>query len=122
MEATVREAMTDPDVTVVEISGEMDIGHSGVDRFRQILDGLVEGGAQHIVLDLTRASYIVSRGFGQILVALARLRTRNGDLRAAGAAGAVWSAASTVGLDNIIKFYPSVDEAVKSFVDEARNP
>ena len=74
------------------------------------------------MLDLTRASYVVSRGFGQILVALARLRTRNGDLRAAGATGAVWSAASTVGLDNIIKFYPNVDEAVKSFVDDARNP
>ncbi len=122
MEATVREAMSDPDVTVVEISGEMDIGHSGVDRFRQILDGLVEGGARHIVLDLSKAGYIVSRGFGQILVALARLRTRNGDLRAAGAGGAVWSAASTVGLDNIIKFYPTVDDAVKSFLDDARNP
>jgi anti-sigma B factor antagonist len=122
MEATVREARSDPSVTVVELAGEMDIGHSGVDRFRQILDGLIDAGTRHIVLDLTRASYVVSRGFGQILVALARLRTRNGDLRAAGATGAVWSAASTVGLDNIIKFYPNVDEAVKSFVDDARNP
>jgi anti-sigma B factor antagonist len=122
MEAMVREAHTDPEVTVVEVAGEMDIGHSGVDRFRQILDGLVDAGARRVVVDLSRASYVVSRGFGQILVALARLRTRNGDLRAAGAQGAVWSAASTVGLDNIIKFYPSVDDAVQSFVEEARNP
>jgi len=121
MEATVREALSDPVVTVVEISGDMDIGHSGVDRFRQILDGLIDGGARHIVLDLSKASYIVSRGFGQVLVALARLRTRSGDLRAAGATGAVWSAASTVGLDNIIKFYPTVDQAVRSFVEDARH-
>jgi anti-sigma B factor antagonist len=122
MEATVREGLSNPPVTVVEIAGDMDIGDHGVDRFRQILDGLIDSGARHIVLDLSGASYIVSRGFGQILVALARLRTRGGDLRSAGAAGAVWSAASTVGLDNIIKFYPSVQEALKSFADEAQNP
>lgn len=122
MEATVREGLSDPPVTVVEIAGDMDIGDHGVDRFRQILDGLIDSGDRHIVLDLARASYIVSRGFGQILVALARLRTRSGDLRAAGATGAVWSAASTVGLDNIIKFYPTVEEALRSFADEAQNP
>jgi len=122
MEATVREALADPQVALVELAGEMDIGPAGVDRFRQILDGLVESGERRIVLDLSDASYIVSRGFGQILVALARLRTRNGDLRVAGARGAVWSAASAVGLDNIIKFYASVEEALESFADEARNP
>jgi len=122
MEAIVREAASDPAVTVIELAGEMDIDHAGVERFRQILDGLVDSGVRRIVLDLSQASYVVSRGFGQMLVALARLRTRNGDLRAAGAMGAVWSAASTVGLDNIVKFYPTVDEAVGSFVDDAREP
>ena len=122
MEITVREGMADPSVSIVELAGEMDIGPMGVDRFRQILDGLVEGGEHRIVLDLSQASYIVSRGFGQILVALARLRTRSGDLRAAGAKGAVWAAASAVGLDNIIKFYATVEEALQSFADEAQNP
>ena len=122
MEATVREGLSDPPVTVVELSGEMDTGPAGVDRFRQILDGLIDAGEHRIVLDLTDASYIVSRGFGQILVALARLRTRSGDLRAAGARGAVWSAASAVGLDNIIKFYNSADEALQSFADETQHP
>ena len=120
MEITVREGVTDPLVSVVAVSGEMDIGPTGVDRFHQVLDGLVEAGERHIVLDLSEASYVVSRGFGQMLVALARLRTRDGDLRAAGAKGAVWAAASAVGLDNIVKFYATVDEALQSFVDEAR--
>ena len=119
MEATVREALSDSLVTVVEVSGEMDIGPTGVDRFREILDGLIDSGARCVVLDLAGATYIVSRGFGQILVALARLRTRSGDLRAAGAAGAVWSAASAVGLDNIIKFYPDAGQAVSSFAEDA---
>ncbi|MBM3473307.1 MAG: STAS domain-containing protein [Armatimonadetes bacterium] len=122
MEITVREGSTDPEVTVVELLGEMDIGPTGVDRFHQVLDGLVEAGERRIVVDLAQASYIVSRGFGQMLVALARLRTRGGDLRAAAAKGAVWAAASAVGLDNIIKFYETADEALQSFVDEARNP
>jgi anti-sigma B factor antagonist len=119
MEITVREGAADPKVSVVAVAGEMDIGPTGVDRFRQVLDGLVEAGERRIVLDLSEAAYVVSRGFGQILVALARLRTRNGDLRAAGAKGAVWAAANAVGLDNIIKFYAGVDEALKSFAEEA---
>jgi anti-sigma B factor antagonist len=122
MEATVREGLADPKVTVVEVSGDMDIGPTGVDRFHEILDGLVDAGERRIVLDLSSATYIVSRGFGQMLVALARLRTRSGDLRAAGAKGAVWAAASAVGLDNIIKFYATADEALRSFADEAENP
>ncbi len=120
METTVREASSEPMVTVVEVSGEMDVGSTGVDRFRQILDGLIDSGTRHVVLDLAGATYIVSRGFGQILVALARLRTRSGDLRAAGASGAVWSAASAVGLDNIIKFYPDTDQAISSFAEDAK--
>jgi hypothetical protein len=32
----------------------------------------------------------------------------------------VWAAASAVGLDNIIKFYATVEEALKSFADEAQ--
>jgi anti-anti-sigma factor len=122
MEATVREGLADPAVTVVEVRGEMDIGPTGVDRFRQILDGEIDAGNCRLVLDLTEATYIVSRGFGQMLVALARVRTRRGDLRVAGARGAVWSAASAVGLDNIIKFYAGAGEALKSFADEAANP
>jgi anti-sigma B factor antagonist len=120
MEITVREAFGDPQVSVVEVSGEMDIGPMGVERFHQVLDGLVDAGQRHLVLDLSQATYVVSRGFGQMLVALARLRTRDGDLRAAGARGAVWAAASAVGLDNIIKFYATVEEALQSFAEEAR--
>lgn len=118
MDIVVREGLDNPPVTVVALSGEMDIGPTGVDRFHQVLDGLVESGERRIVVDVENATYIVSRGFGQMLVALARLRTRNGDLRVAGARGSVWAAASTVGLDNIIKFYATVDEALQSFAEE----
>jgi len=119
MEITVHEGSAEPQVSVVAVSGEMDIGPLGVDRFHQVLDGLVEAGERRVVLDLSHAAYVVSRGFGQMLVALARLRTRDGDLRVAGAGGAVWAAASAVGLDNIIKFYASVEEALESFAEEA---
>jgi anti-sigma B factor antagonist len=108
---------SDPGVTLVKISGEMDIGEGGVDELRDTLDQLVESGSRNVVLDLSEATFIVSRGFGQMLVALARLRTRRGDLRVAGARGSVWNSARTVGLDNIMRFYPDVDEAVTSFAD-----
>ena len=95
----------------------MDIGEEGVDRLRSVLDSAVEDGQRFVVLDLSQMTYIVSRGFGQMLVALARLRTRRGDLRVAGAKGSVWTAATTVGLDNIMQFHPTTEEAVTSFAD-----
>lgn len=117
MEIAVREADGETRIPVVECKGEMDIGEEGVDRLRVVLDTLVEQGHRQVVLDLSEMTYIVSRGFGQMLVALARLRTRRGDLRVAGAKGSVWTAATTVGLDSILKFFPTVEEAVASFAD-----
>jgi len=114
-----RKGTKEQTIVVVKLSGEMDIGEEGVDRLRAALDAVVEEGIRFVVLDLTDMTYVVSRGFGQMLVALARLRTRSGDLRIAGAKGSVWTAASTVGLDNIIKFYETVDEAVASFEEAA---
>jgi anti-sigma B factor antagonist len=117
VEIAVHDADTDPKVAVVACRGEMDIGEDGVDRLRTALDDLVDQGKRRVVLDLSEMTYIVSRGFGQMLVALARLRTRRGDLRVAGARGSVWTAATTVGLDNIMKFFPTVEDAVASFHD-----
>ena len=115
MELEVTRAKRAPDVAIVRIVGEMDIGETGVDRLRVAFDRIVEDGVRNVVADLSEATYIVSRGFGQMLVALARLRTRGGDLRVAGARGAVLRAADTVGLNNIMRFYPTSETAVDSF-------
>jgi anti-anti-sigma factor len=117
VDIAVRQAGAESRVTVVTLEGEMDIGEEGVDRLRSVLDSVVEDGRRFVVLDLSKMTYIVSRGFGQMLVALARLRTRRGDLRVAGAKGSVWTAVTTVGLDNIVQFYPTTEEAVASFAD-----
>ena len=120
MQINAYQAGTEGRIRVVAVQGEMDIGATGVDAFRAQLDELVEEGVRHVVLDLGGSTYIVSRGFGQMLVAMTRLRARRGDLRVAAAHGPVWTAASTVGLDNILKFYSTVEEAVTSFEQELR--
>lgn len=115
MDLEVTQPDTPQGVAIVQFSGEMDIGELGVDQLRQAFDELVDGGVRNVVLDLSEATYIVSRGFGQMLVALARLRTRGGDLRIAGAHGSVLAAADMVGLNSIIRFYPTREEAIGSF-------
>lgn len=115
MELEVTEPDTPQGVAVVKCAGEMDIGEMGVDQLRGAFDQLVESGVRNVVLDLSEATYIVSRGFGQMLVALARLRTRGGDLRIAGARGSVLAAADMVGLNSIIRFYTTREEAVSSY-------
>ena len=108
-------------VVVVRISGEVDVGPAGVDSLRTVVEGIIDSsgeGSDHdpkIALDLSKTTYVVSRGFGQILVALARCRTRDGDLVVFGCQGQVWATASAVGLDHIIKFFPDETSAIARF-------
>ncbi len=115
MNINVRRVAEPTEVAVVRVIGDVDVGDQGVDQLRAALDELVESGARYVLIDLTDTTFVVSRGFGQMLVALARLRTRGGDLRVAGASGSVLKAAQTVGLDAILQFHRTPEEGIAGF-------
>ncbi len=94
-------------------------GPTSTDELRKELDGLIdEHQVADIVIDLRLATYVAPRGFGQMLVVLFRCRTRRGDMVVSGAEGSVWSAASTVGLDNVIDFYSDEEAAIAKLTED----
>jgi len=101
---------------ILSIQGEVDVNTEGRKSDVVVLHGefdeLINNRIKWIILDLSEATYIVSSGFGQILAAMTRLRARRGDLYIACIHGAVWTAASTVGLDSLLKFFSTIEEAL----------
>lgn len=67
------------DVVLFSLFGEVDLHVAP--ELRERLAGAIEGGADHVVLDLSRVSFIDSMALGVLLGALKRLRPRGGDLR-----------------------------------------
>ena len=115
MRIEVRHATEPAGVAVVRVIGELAASDHQVDRLRVALDELVASSVRNVVIDLTDTTAVVSRAFGQMLVALSRLRTRGGDLRVAGARGSVLKAAYTVGLQDILQLHHSIEEGIASF-------
>src|SRR3569833_2507162 len=67
------------DHTVLEVGGEVDVNTAP--RLRDRLVDLVEQGARHVVVDLSRVEILDSTGLGVLVGALKRLRAVNGTFK-----------------------------------------
>ena len=100
-------------VTVVAISGSVDglTAPSLAQAFRQ----QVAEGHVRLVADLGRVHYTSSAGLRALLEALKETRQQGGDLRLAAVQPDVLRVLELSGFTGILKVFPAVDEAVKSF-------
>ncbi len=112
METTVTEISGEPPVTVLSIGGSVDAGAEGLERLGRVLEGLVDEGVRHLVVDLSSADFLVSRALGQLLTAAVRLRSRGGDMAIAGAKGSVAASALMVGVGAMVQLCETVEDGV----------
>jgi anti-sigma B factor antagonist len=75
----------------------------------------LNGGEQQVVLDLGRVDFMSSSGIRILLELLKRSRGTGGDLRLAATQPGVQRTLEISGLARLLKMYPSVEEAVRSF-------
>ena len=96
--------------TVFAVRGRMLVGP----EFRE-LESLVEelsaGPCTLLIFDLTGLVQIDSTGMGMFISTHGKLKRAGGELRLAGAHGAVQDAFHVTRLDTIFSFYPSTDAA-----------
>ena len=100
--------------TVVSIAGSVDaLTAPEVTNYlsKQVADGL-----QHLVLDLSGVDFMSSAGLRAILSILKESRQQGGDLRVAAAQPGVDRILKMSGFTTILKAFPSVNEAVASFI------
>jgi anti-sigma B factor antagonist len=100
-------------LTIISIIGSLD----ALTAPQLTADLTQELGAGHnqIVIDLAGMEYTSSAGLRVILNAAKDARNRGGDLRVAAVRPTVNKVFEMSGFTSILKFYPDVDAAVKSF-------
>jgi anti-anti-sigma factor len=102
------------DVTVVEMSGELDTDI--VDLFKQTIVNIVEKGSKGIVLDMGNVGFVDSDGLEHLLWARDYCCQNNCQLRLAAIEEAFSEILKVTRLKNEFDRFVELSEAVKSFV------
>ena len=103
----------DGNVVVVEIPKYLSADIS--EDFKDFLYDLVDQGKFRIVIDLSHAEYVDSSGLGAIVSRLAYCRSLQGDIRLASPSEFMTSLLKITHLDQVLKVFPDVENAVSSF-------
>jgi len=105
------------DHTVLEVGGEVDVYTAP--RLREKLVELVEAGARHVVVDLSRVEFLDSTGLGVLVGALKRLRAVNGTFGLVCAHERLLKIFRITALDRVFSLYDSVAAATAAAGSDA---
>ena len=85
----------EPDLTVFEISGRLNLGNSLI-TVENAIRRLIDDGARKLAVDLSGLNAIDSSGIGMLVSVCGHIEQKGGRLRVAGAQGAVSKALAVV--------------------------
>ena len=103
----------EPDVTVVELTGHLNLGNELM-TVEAAVKRLIEEGARKLVIDVTKLDYIDSAGIGMLVGCNGQMDRAGGKMRVAGAQGTVAKAFEVVHMDRIMSLDADVDAALRN--------
>ena len=115
------EARQSGDVTILDISGRIDLGvpiafgPGGGVPLKTVVRDFAERGHKNIVLNLRDVSYIDSSGIGELVGSVTTLRKLGGDLRVVNPNMIVQTLLRTCKLDTAIDVKPDEASALQAF-------
>jgi anti-sigma B factor antagonist len=101
----------EPDVTVVELTGHLNLGNELM-SVESAVKRVIEEGARKLVIDVTRLDYIDSAGIGMLVACNGQIERAGGKMRVAGAQGTVAKAFEIVHMDRITSLDADVGAAL----------
>jgi anti-sigma B factor antagonist len=96
--------------TVLTLRGEIDVYTAP--RLRQAIVDVVDGGAQHVVLDMEKVDFLDSTGLGVMVEGLKRISGRAGTLSVVATQDKILKIFDITGLNKAFGMFGSVEEAV----------
>lgn len=99
---------------IVSIEGDLD-GRSGPELDQFFKDQMADN--KNIIANLSKVEFISSAGLRVFLGTLKEARRKGGDLRVAHVQESVAKVFLISGFTRILKIFPDLDEAVKSFAE-----
>ncbi len=104
----------EPDITVIELHGQLHAGNTLL-SVESTIKKVIAGGAKKIILDLSHLRTIDSSGIGVLVVASALTKQNHGQLRASGANGSVSSVLDLVQIGQVLPSDPDLETARANF-------
>ncbi|GLP65143.1 anti-sigma factor antagonist [Streptomyces sp. TUS-ST3] len=109
---------TDADgITVLGLDGEID--HQSVGGLTRALAAGDAAAAHRVVVDLSKVTFMDSSGVNSLIAAFQDARAAGGWLRLVVVRGAVLRTLELVGLDTVVPFHPTLEDALASTQPDA---
>jgi anti-sigma B factor antagonist len=105
------------DVTVIEVSGEIDVYTAP--RLREKIISLVDAGRYHIVVDMERVEFLDSTGLGVLVGGLKRVRAHDGGIDLVCTQERILRIFRITGLSKVFVIFDTVDAAIAGTTPEA---
>lgn len=96
--------------SIITLRGKLMLGPEA-GQLERLVPELLKSGHKNLVFDLSGVTHIDSTGIGRFIDAYSRLVPMGGQMRLAGASGAVRDSFRVTRLDTVFKFYPTVEAA-----------
>ena len=107
-----------PGAGIVIITSPKRIDVNVSDELRDLISDIIEQPNYMIILDLKETEYIDSSGLGSIVARISVLRSNSGDIRLAAPGRSVVNLLKLTHLNQILKTYENVEQAMESFTSE----
>ena len=96
--------------SVITLRGKLMLGEEAA-QLETLVPQLLKNGRKNLVFDLSGVTHIDSTGIGRFIDTYSRLMPVGGQMRLAGATGAVRDSFRVTRLDTVFKFFPTVEAA-----------
>jgi anti-sigma B factor antagonist len=97
--------------SVLTLRGEIDVYTAP--RLRQAIIDLVDGGADHIVVDMSAVDFLDSTGLGVLVGGLKRVKVKDGSLSIVTSQDKILKIFDITGLNKVFAIHDSVDAAAE---------
>ena len=104
----------DPDVTVMDITGQLTLGNA-LTEVESAIKKRIQNGSRKLVLELSKLTFLDSSGVGMVAVCSGVMDRAGGRLVLAGASGKVKEVLLLTHLDRVMGMYSDVASACACF-------
>jgi anti-sigma B factor antagonist len=100
-------------ISVITLRGKLMLGEECA-QLETLVPQLLKTGRKNLIFELSGVTHIDSTGIGRFIDTYSRVGQVGGQMRLAGASGAVRDSFRVTRLDTVFRFYPTVEEARES--------
>jgi anti-sigma B factor antagonist len=104
----------DPEITVVQVSGRLNLGNNLV-GVEVLLKRLIDEGARKLVVDAAELTYVDSAAIGMLIATNGIMEQAGGRMRVAGAQGLVAKSFEVVHMERILSLDGDVESSCRQF-------